>query len=587
MLRLEANQIERLIGDRLLFRIEGALRLYEGERVGLVGVNGAGKTTLLSVLAGLEEPDAGTVARHGSVAVVKQVDAPLDANVKSVPDEQGDAVPDEYATMSGGERTRWKWEQALHKRAAILFADEPTSHLDTDKAAKVEEELRTYEGTVVLISHDRTLLDAVCTRILELEDGSLRDYAGNFTEYLRQKELQRDREWFEYDQYAKERRRLERAAIDKAEQARGMKKKPTGKVDSEARLGKDQFNRRKSKVEKTVQSIQKRIEQLDVKEKPRNREQPVFDVKYHLPIHAKEAIFLDQVGCSFGDRQLYLPFSCSVAPGMRIGIVGANGSGKTTLMRTIMDRGAGVRLAANGKIGYFDQRLDVLRDDRTVLEQVAETSDYPEASIRTVLARMLMKRDDVFKPAAVLSGGEKVKAVLAKLFMADHNVLLLDEPTNYLDIFAREKLAQVLKEYPGTILFCSHDRHFLNELATHLLVIENGRWTFEYGGYADYRERKQKRESADSVKTSMKNTAASTFSDNGIPHMPDTNPGPGTDAMPATRVEREEEMLRLEMELVGLLGRLSAPGKHDLKEELDGRYKRLSSRLKQLKEHNR
>lgn len=567
MLRVEANQIERRIGDRLLFRIEGTLRIYEGERVGLVGVNGAGKSTLLSILAGLEEPDSGTVARHGTAAVVGQFDDPGPEHSGRVTAPEH-SMPLQYGTMSGGERTRWRWEQALRKRAAILFADELTSHLDGDKAAEVEEELRKYEGTVVLISHDRALLDAVCTRILELEEGALRDYPGNFSEYSRLKELQREREWFEYDQYAKEKKRLTIAAIEKAGQARSMRKKPTGKVDSEARLGKDQFNRRKSKVERTVQSIQKRIDQLEVKEKPRNREQPVFDIRYHVQIHAKEAIRLERLERSFGQRLLFRPLSCSIAPGMRVGIVGANGSGKTTLLRAIIDVESGVRLAAGCRIGYFDQRLDVLRDDLTVLEQVAETSEYPEAAVRTALARMLMKRDDVFKPASVLSGGEKVKAVLAKLFMADHNVLLLDEPTNYLDIFAREKLAQVLKEYPGTILFCSHDRHFLNELATHLLVIENGGWTFEYGGYAEYRERKRKRDSITSGSTNA-------------PIAPDS--GPDTDAMPMTHAEREDEIMRLEMELVGLLGRLSAPGKNDVKEELDMQYERLTGRLKEIK----
>ncbi|MEF3304845.1 ribosomal protection-like ABC-F family protein [Paenibacillus sp. GYB003] len=577
MLRLEANQLERRIGDRLLFRIEGTLRLYEGERVGLVGENGAGKTTLLSVLAGLAEPDGGSVARHGTAAFVRQID-PADPELAESNEEES-AAPEAYATMSGGERTRWKWRQAMRKQAALLFADEPTSHLDTDGAAEVEEQLRTYSGTVMLISHDRMLLDAVCTRILELEDGRLRDYAGNFSDYMRQKEQRREREWFEYEQYAKEKRRLEQAAVEKAEQAKSMKKERTGKTNSEARLGKDRFNRRKAKVEKTVQTIHKRIEQLEVKEKPKIREQPVFDIRYHTPIHAKEAIRIDRLERSFGERLLFRPFSCSIAPGMRLGIVGPNGCGKTTLLQMIFRQEAGVRLAAASKIGYFDQRLDGLRNDRTVLEQVAETSDYPEANIRTALARMLMKRDDVFKPAGVLSGGEKVKAVLAKLFMANYNVLLLDEPTNYLDIFAREKLAEVLREYPGTILFCSHDRHFLNEVATHLLVMENGTWTFEYGGFAEYRERKRKRESGErSAGGSDNRERAASGEPAGRADAEKADEAAGLSA-----AEREAETMRLELELTGLLGRLSAPGKHDSKEQLEDAYARLMRRLKVLK----
>ncbi|GAA3409562.1 ribosomal protection-like ABC-F family protein [Paenibacillus hodogayensis] len=573
MLRLEANQAERRIGDRLLFRIEGVLRLYERERVGLVGVNGAGKSTLLSVLAGLEEPDAGTVTRYGSAAIVRQLD-----DAEPLPDG-GDELPqaEEYAAMSGGERTRWKWERALRQQAALLFADEPTSHLDTDGTALVEEQLRAYDGTVLLISHDRTLLDAVCTRILELEDGSLHDYAGNFSEYVRQKELRRERERFEYEQYAKEKRRLEQAVVDKSEQAKGMRKKVTGKINTEARLGKDMFNRRKSKMEKTVQTIQKRIEQLEVKEKPKTQDPPIFDVRYHKPIYAKEAISLERVSASFGERVLFQPFSCSISPGMRLGIVGANGSGKTTLMRMIMDQKQGIRMALASRIGYFDQKLDMLRDDRTVLEQVASSSDYPESAIRTALARMLLKRDDVFKPVSVLSGGERVKTALAQLFMSECNMLLLDEPTNYLDIFAREQLARVLREYPGTLLFCSHDRYFLNQLATHLLVIENGRWTLHYGGYAEYAERKRKRK-ADEAGPKSGSGADKEATDVRPIGLTQT-----VQCLPLTHVEREEEIMRLELELTGVLGRLSAPGKYDDKELLENRYTALLRQLRQLR----
>ncbi|WP_158289707.1 ribosomal protection-like ABC-F family protein [Paenibacillus flagellatus] len=578
MLRLEANQIERRLGDRVLFRIEGALRLYEGERVGLVGVNGAGKSTLLAVLAGLEEPDAGTVARHGAIAVVEQID----------PEHAEAPPPERYGTMSGGERTRWKWEQAMRKRAPLLFADEPTSHLDAEATAGVEEELRTYEGTVVLISHDRALLDAVCTRILELEDGELRDYKGNFSDYMDQKEKRLARRQFEYEQYAKERKRLERAAADKAEQARGMKKKPTNKADSEYRLGKDRFGTRKAKVEKASKAIEKRLEQLEVKEKPRHRELPVFDIRCHAPLHAKEAIRLERIRCSFGDRTLFRPFSCAIATGMRVGIVGANGSGKTTLMSMILRGAEGVRLAAGCKIGYFDQRLAILKEDVSVLEQVAESSEYPESTVRTVLARLLMKRDDVFKPAGVLSGGERVKAALAKLFMADGNVLLLDEPTNYLDIFAREKLAQVLREYPGTILFCSHDRHVLDEVATHLLVIEDGVWTFEHGGYSEYIERKKRKaalaaEEGGPAETE-KSKPASAFAGEGTGAKAADSADARADERPSTPAEREEEKLRLELELTEVLGRLSVPAKPDMQAALEARYKELLARLKRLRD---
>lgn len=575
MLRLEANQIERRIGERELFRLTGALTVYEGERVGIVGINGAGKSTLLAVLAGQEQPDAGTVALHGTTAIVKQLDS-----------EDTDSLSaNGYETMSGGERTRWKWERALAERASILFADEPTSHLDTEATAGVEETLRTYDGTVVLISHDRALLDAVCTRILELEDGVLRDYNGNFSEYMLQKEQQLERQRVEYGQYAKERRRLERAAVEKAEQARHMKKKATSKINTEARLGKDQFERRKGKVEKTVKTIQNRIDQLEVKEKPKIRDQPVFDIRYHSPLHAKEAIGFDRVGRSFGDRLLFSPFSCSIAPGMRVGIVGPNGSGKTTLMNMVLEGAAGIRMSAGCKLGYFDQRLAVLADDRTVLEQVSETSEYPETNVRTALARMLMKRDDVFKPAGVLSGGERVKAALAKLFLSDHNVLLLDEPTNYLDIFAREKLADVLKEYPGTLLFSSHDRHFIDELATHLLVVEGGEWSFVYGGYTEYQESKRKRDRQNARDFGTRSDCSGSRQPYAAQSIDGQRSADCTDSIEnVSLTEREEELMRLELELTSLLSLMSMPDKRNAQaEEQEVRYKEILSRLRLLR----
>lgn len=542
VLRLEMNQTERRIGDRILFRFEGVLRIYEGERVGLVGVNGAGKTTLLAVMAGYEAPDAGNVTRHGTTAWVKQMDDGMTNAGEQAPD-----VPDRYRYMSGGERTRWKWETAIRQRAAILFADEPTSHLDVKSSAAVQNELLAYPGTVVLVSHDRALLDAVCTRILELEDGTIKDYPGNYSDYRRQKELQTERAQFEYEQYDKERKRLERAAMAMADKARGMKElSPV--LNSEFRYGKDYFGSKQAKVSKTSKAIQRRVEQLEVKPKPKTFERPAFDIQCHSPLYAKEAIGMDRVGRTIGPRPLFHPFSCSIAPGMRIGLVGPNGSGKTTLLNIIRARESGVRLAAGCKIGYFDQQLETLDPNRSVLEQAAESCAYPESHIRTILARMLMKRDDVLKPAGVLSGGEKVKAALAKLFLADFNVLLLDEPTNYLDIFARERLAQILTEYPGTLLFCSHDRYFIQETATHLLVIEDRKWSFEYGGYAEYEARKVKR------------------------HETVLSP-----------IEREDEVLKVELAITELVGRLSTTGRAEEREELEARYEQLLERRRQLR----
>ncbi|GIQ70389.1 ABC-F family ATP-binding cassette domain-containing protein [Xylanibacillus composti] len=570
MLLLEAERIEKFVGERKLFALEQPLKLYAGDRLGIVGMNGAGKSTLLHVLAGETEPDAGSVHSHGTVSLMKQWG-----------DDAGD--------WSGGEETRRRFAEAYAMQADVLLADEPTSHLDLPGIEEVERMLRDYSGAVVLIAHDRQLLDAVCTRILELEEGKLKLYTGNYSEYLEMKQIERDQAWLAYEKKKAKRDQLIEAIEGRKKRAGRAVKPPRSSSSSEARMGKDYFGSKAAKLEKNAKALERRLEKMGEAEKPRELPEVRFDIHASRPIRGKSAIRIEDLTLAVPERReslldaadwqhaasgemrrllgdteegrhkgeervrvLLRHLTVHIPPGAKVAIMGANGTGKSTLLSGIAQGLEGIRLAGSAKVGYFHQKLKLLQEQATVLENVMEGSDYPESMVRTVLARLLFKREDVWKKAAVLSGGERVKTALAKLFLGSYNVLLLDEPTNYLDIRSREELEQVLKVYPGTILLATHDRRLAEALADHVLYMENGKWTWHDGTYSSFQQR--------AVKRTVTNTAAD------------------------DRQRNEEELMRLELELHVVLARLSVPATDEEQAEMDARFRELTARIRQLRE---
>ncbi|NHN35311.1 ABC-F family ATP-binding cassette domain-containing protein [Paenibacillus agricola] len=565
MLTLECVNLEKSFGDRLLFTMEQPLKLYQGDRLGIVGVNGAGKTTLLHLLAGILEPDAGTIRRHGTVAVVAQWEP-----------EDGD--------YSGGEETRRRLAAAFGVQADILFADEPTSHLDLNGILDVERILTAYPGTVVLISHDRELLDAVCTQILEIENGKLNLFTGNYSKYIDFKQNARDRAWLEFEKYTAKKAQLTAAITEKKQRASRVVKAPRGLGSSEARMGKDFFASKAARMEKNAKAIQSRIEKLELVEKPRELPAVHFDIQAYVPIHGKAAIRLERltrivpargtaikdaklndwsphvVSSSDNSRTLFRDLSLMIRPGAKVALLGSNGSGKSTLLSMIADRSDGIRLAGSARVGYFHQKLKILDDTATILDNVMSTSIHPESTVRTVLARLLFKQEEVFKRVELLSGGERVKTALAKLFLSDCNLLLLDEPTNYLDLPAKEELEKVLLSYPGTILFATHDRRLAAQLADQVLSLDGERHVWFDGTYEAYTQAL----AAQTAKTIAKAQASNSGSE--VPYRRLT-------------VFNEEELLRLELERNTVLARLSIPQKHDNIAELDQRFKTLSAQI--------
>ncbi|WJE52515.1 ABC-F type ribosomal protection protein [Bacillus cereus] len=539
---LFARNIEKSFGGRTIFTLP-SLEIQMHDRIGIVGVNGAGKSTLLQILSKEVEPNEGTVTHHGSIAIIPQFSEDTLETASSLTKGKWN-ISNVSDSMSGGERMRLKIAHALEQEASILFADEPTSHLDMYGTEQLEHALLSYKGALVLISHDRAFLDAICTKIIEIEDGTVREYRGNYSNYREQKEHERIKKQAEYEQYVQEKKRLEQSISHRKQRASSMTKIPARYSSSESKLYKLGAAHSQENVSKAAKALETRLEKLEKKEKPKEFSQAQFDVQYHTPIHSKTAVQFNKTTKKLGDRTLFQNMNGSVSPGAKLAILGANGSGKTTLFKMILAKERGIQLSKSCKIGYFEQTLSILKTDKTILENVMEETNYTESFVRIILARLLFRREDVHKPVHVLSGGERMKVALAKVFLGNYNILLLDEPTNYLDLTTQEELENMLQEYPGTVLFISHDRAFIRSVADHILHIDETEPRLFHGNYGQYMNRTEQI----SVNTT------------------------------------EQELLRLQTKLAEIISRISMPDRHDDVTILEQEYEQLLEKIRNCKE---
>ena len=558
---LEANGIRQSFGMRRVLEID-SLKIYDGERIGLIGENGAGKSTLLAVLSGEMTPEAGTVRRGCPISVIRQMgdaDGEADGRLRSE-----FAAQQRREGLSGGERTRRRIAAALSAGAPLLLADEPTTDLDAQGVAQLQKELEAHPGAMVLVSHDRGLLDALCTRIWHLEDAKLTDFPGNYTEYRAELERRRAFQQFEYEQYRGEQARLRASIQATYERQSQMKKTPTRMGNSEARLHKMDSRQISGQLHKARRQLESRLGQMEVKERPREDVEIRMALGASHPVAAKVALELRVVSLKVEERRLLTNASMSLPTGSRTALLGPNGCGKTTLMRAIAAQAAAdgqlcggltggalphaggrIRINPAVRVGWFDQTHErTLDPERSALENAMREAAYPESDVRTVLARLSLRGDDVFKPVRVLSGGERGRVALAKLLLSDANLLLLDEPTNHLDVFTLEALQEMLTGYRGTVLFVSHDAAFCDAVATRTATFAGGRLDVFEGTRTQQRER----EAAD----------------------------------------REKEALRLEisvlqMRMATLAGRLAAPQKGDDVEKLNAEYLELAKKVNTLR----
>jgi ATP-binding cassette subfamily F protein 3 len=372
-------------------------------------------------------------------------------------------------TLSGGQRSRLALAQLLINEPDVLLLDEPTNHLDLAAIEWVEDYLADFNGAVILISHDRFLLDRITTRIAWLTQAKIRSYPGNYTAFTQQRELQELTQQRQYEE--------QQADIDK--QKEFIRRFGAGQRSKEAK-GREKRLVRLLRSDAVVQQVE-------------------TQKKIHLNISTDQragdrVLSVRDLSKSYDQKTLWKSLKFEVKRGERIGILGPNGSGKSTLLKVLLaqedaDEGE-LRWGANLNIGYYDQRLDIFDPENTVYEEVSQGREEAGLqALRDVLALMLFRGDDIEKPVGLLSGGERARVRLAQLLLDQPNVLVLDEPTNHLDIASCEALEGALNSFPGTVLCVSHDRYFLDKTAKRLFILEPPTMTDFEGNYSRWHDR--------------------------------------------------------------------------------------------------
>jgi macrolide transport system ATP-binding/permease protein len=483
------KNIVKYAGDRRLFAIAD-LKIQPGDRIGLVGRNGAGKSTLLAILAGAIKPDEGHIARHCPIAYIPQLAPASPDGRQPDPAVAGRvAVARQYAaSMSGGEKARYKAAAAFSQDSPLLLADEPAASLDLKGREILQSKLRDFPGALVLVSHDRQLLDAVCTVIWEIERGEITVYRGNYTAHLAQKEIARKSQQQDYENYIRARNHLQSAIADRKTRSAATRKTPKRMGNSEARLHKMGNQKARANLDKAVKALEMRLEKLEIKEKPRDPVPVAFDFEAAADLHGKIVVSGEGIDKRFGTRAIFRNAAFSLANGHKAALLGDNGSGKSTLLNMIVNREQPLWVSPQARIGYFAQGAEDLDPGKTLLANVMAASVHEEGAVRNLLAHLLFRREDVYKPVGVLSGGERARVSIAKIIVGGANILLLDEPTNHLDLASLAALEEVLADYRGTLLFVSHDRSFIDKIATRLIIIDAAKLSSFPGNYSQYLE---------------------------------------------------------------------------------------------------
>lgn len=377
----------------------------------------------------------------------------------------------EASTLSGGQKTRVSLGKLLLTKPDILLLDEPTNHLDLNSISWLETYLLNYPGAVFIVSHDRFFLNRVVTKVVEIDQGHLRMYNGNYKDYAEKKRQLRDAQMKEYLNQQREIKHQE-AVIEKLKS----------------------FNREKSI--KRAESREKMLDKIERIDKPMDSTQEMHFELNPSCISGNDVLTVEHLTKRFETQTLFSDISFEIKRGEHVAIIGDNGTGKTTLLKILnqvldADEGA-FTLGSKVKIGYYDQEHHVLHDNKTIFEEISD--DYPSLTntqIRNTLAAFQFTADDVFKLIRDLSGGEKGRVSLAKLMLSEANFLILDEPTNHLDITSKEILEQALNDYTGTILYVSHDRYFINQTASRILELVNQTFVNYIGNYDYYLEKKE------------------------------------------------------------------------------------------------
>lgn len=525
---IKVQKLSKSFGVHTIFK-DVTFEIRRGERIGLIGANGAGKSTLLKCLMGEEDYDNGVfAASEGESIGYLQQDITVEDDItlrQTITDAWQDILhleqqikeseqdmqnhPDDedamnrYARLqerfewlggyeyesssrkiihglgfteedmdrpvqqfSGGQKTRINLAKALVRRPDYLFLDEPTNHLDMDMLEWLEGYLLSYGGGILIVSHDRYFLDRVATGILELENGTVTKYKGNYSRYAEQRQQRRSALEGAYKKQQEHIRETEEY----------IRKYKAGIKSKQARGRQSQLNRLE-RIELTPEASTLHFNFAPAEE------------------CGQKVLVLDDISGGFSDRKLFDHLSLLVRRGESVSLIGPNGTGKTTLIRMIMGEkepaDGYITLGSRVHIGYFAQEHTELHGGWTVLEEIMNAFAYGEDDARSALGHFLFRGDDVFKTVDSLSGGEQARLALLKLFLQGPNFLILDEPTNHLDIPTREVLEQALLDFGGTYLVVSHDRYFLDKITQRTLVLEQGKLKEFVGNYSYYRTKER------------------------------------------------------------------------------------------------
>ena len=489
---LTVDEITKAYGVRKVFD-KASFFLQEGEKAGIIGINGTGKSTLLKIIAGIESPDSGSVITANNLTVkylpqtpvFNDTDNVLDAVVKYNKTEENQWTIESDARsmmtklgitdfselcghLSGGQKKRLALVSVLLAKPDLLLLDEPTNHLDNEMSTWLEEQLRSYRGSIIMVTHDRYFLDSVANRIIEVDKGSIYSYTENYSGYLKLKTLRED------IADAQERKRQSILRVELEWVKRGARARST---------------KQKARLE--------RYEEL------KNTSAPEKDDKVELGSMSsrlgKTTIILDNITKSFGDRTIIKDFSYNFLKNDRIGIIGPNGCGKSTLLKTILgeytpDAGS-IEIGPTVKIGYFTQEIKLNVDmdpNQRVIDYIRDVAEFVETSdgkitAARLLERFLFKGEDQYGLIGKLSGGERRRLYLCKVLMSAPNVLILDEPTNDLDITTLTVLEDYLDYFDGIVIAVSHDRYFLDRVVRRIFAFNpDGTLRQSEGGYTDY-----------------------------------------------------------------------------------------------------
>lgn len=477
MERIKLSNVAKKYGDRKICEVSN-LVIQDKQKIGIVGKNGIGKSTFLNIISGDIKPDSGNIKINGKISYIKQSDE-IGANKK----------------VSGGEKMLQTINLSLQENPDILLADEPSTNLDIYNIEYVTKKLKEFNGTLLLISHDRTILDEVCNYIIEIENGEIIKYKGNYSSYRKQKNEKLGREKSEYFQYVKEKNRLEHAIMASKNSAKLMRKAPKRMGNSETRLHKRESNEIKEKLEGHTKAIETRLNQLEKKEKPLPNYNIYFVTPESSKIKSKNIISCDDFSLEINHKQLLKHAKIYIPSNRKTALLGKNGIGKTTLIKEILSKNSIFSINPQAKMLYFSQELSILYENISILENVMTDSIQNETTVRNVLGNLNIKDNKVYEIVKNLSGGEKVKVALAKLLVSNSNFLILDEPTNFLDVESIEGLELLIKQYEGTVLFISHDKRFVDSVCDDIIIFKDKKlvqYDGNYSSYLNYEENKDK-----------------------------------------------------------------------------------------------